>query len=168
MRNKKNSLFRLAAALLGLLVMTGCAQGVGSVEQMKLDDWFYSRLIWMPLGAAIFGVLVGLFHLCRLRFFPGELTADRQARKKFGLWLIIMSLVGAVWLLVDAWVIFPFDEFTSLNFAEALLSVFLNYRTLIILLVWLVAFALFVAISTRFFKPDCRCKYAFIPGPEGK
>lgn len=154
--------------MLGLLALNGCAQNSDAVQEAKIEEWFYSRLMWMALAAAIIGTLVGLFHLCRLRFMPGELHANRQARRKFGLWFIIAALVGGIWLLIDAWVIFPFNEFASLNFAEALLSVFLNYRTLVVLLVGLTVFTLFVALSTRFFKRDCRCKYAFIPGPEGK
>jgi hypothetical protein len=165
MRRREIDYLRLTVVLLGVLALNGCAQDTGVIQQAKIDEWFYSRLMWMSVAAAILGVLVGLFHLCRLRFLPGELNANRQARKKLGLWLIIMSLAGGSWLLLDAWVIFPFNEFASLNFAEALLSVFLNYRTLVVLLVALIVFTLFVAISTRFFKSDCRCKYTFIPGP---
>ena len=168
MQNRKLNWLRLLPLLLVLLALSGCAQDTGAVQEMRRDDWFYSRLGWMSLAAAISGVLVGLFHLCRLRFLPGELHANGQARRKFGLWLIAAALAGAAWLLVDAWTIFPFDEFASLNFADALFSVFLNYRTLLVLLLGLGVFSLFVAVSTRFFKGDCRCKYAFIPGPEGK
>jgi hypothetical protein len=168
MQNRKMSWLRLLPFLPVLLTLSGCVQEAGAVQEMRRDDWFYSRLGWMALVAAIVGVLVGLFHLCRLRFLAGELHANGQARRKFGFWLIIMALAGAAWLLVDAWMIFPFDEYASLNFADALFSVFLNYRTLLVLLLGLGVFSLFVAVSTRFFKSDCRCKYAFIPGPKGK
>lgn len=168
MQNRKFNWLRLLPLLLVPVTLSGCAQDAGAVQEMRLDDWFYSRLGWMSLAAAIVGVLVGLFHLCRLRFLAGELHANGQARRKFGFWLIIAALAGAAWLLVDAWMIFPFDEYASLNFADALFSIFLNYRTLLVLLLGLGVFSLFVAVSTRFFKGDCRCKYAFIPGPKGK
>lgn len=168
MQNRQLSWLRLLPFLLALLALSGCVQDTGAVAEMRRDDWFYSRLGWMSLVAAILGVLIGLFHLCRLRFLPGELHANRQARSKFGRWIIVAALAGAAWLLIDAWMVFPFDEFASLNFADALFSVFLNYRTLLVLLVGLAVFSLFVAVSTRFFKGDCRCKYAFIPGPKGK
>lgn len=157
---RKRKLF-LVAILLFSAATTGCGEAL-SVDPMKLDNWFYSRLIWMTLVAAIVGILVALIHLCRLRFPPGELHAKKQARKKFGIWLIIVFISGAIWLLIDAWIIFPFDELTSLNFAQAFLDVFLNYRTFFVLAVGIIVFSIFVAISTRFFKADCRCKYAFI------
>jgi hypothetical protein len=116
----------------------------------------------MGLAASIVGVLVALFHLCRLSFPPGEFSARRQARKKFGFWLIIAFLGGSIWLLIDAWVVFPFDELTSLSFSQVFWDVFLNYRTLLVLFLGIVVFSIFVAISSRFFKADCRCKYAFI------
>jgi hypothetical protein len=158
----KNRQRLFLSALLLLSVTTSSCGEAGSVDPMKLDNWFYSRLVWMSLAAAVVGILVALIHLCRLTFSPGELNAKRQARKKFGVWLIIVFISGAIWLLVDAWSIYPFDELTSLNFGQAFLDVFLNYRTFVVLFVGIFVFSLFVAISTRFFKADCRCKYAFI------
>jgi len=159
MRNRQRLFL---SALVVLLVTTSSCGEAGSVDPMKLDNWFYSRLAWMSFAAAIVGILVALIHLCRLTFSPGELNAKRQARKKFGIWLIVVFISGAIWLLVDAWSIYPFDELTSLNFAQAFLDVFLNYRTLVVLLVGIVVFSAFVAITTRFFKANCRCKFAFI------
>ena len=151
----------LGAILLLSAATTSCSEA-GSVDPMKLDDWFHSRLMWMALVAAIVGVLVALLHLCRLSFPPGEYHAKWQARKKFGIWLIVVFVAGSIWLLIDAWEIFRFDELTSLTFSQAFWDVFLNYRTLLVLFLGVVIFSIFVAISTRFFKADCRCKYAFI------
>lgn len=159
MRNKKRIV--LVSLVLLSLAASGCEEA-GTVDPMKLDNWFYSRLAWMSLAAAVVGILAALFHLCRLTFAPGELNAKSQARKKFGIWLILIFISGAFWLLIDAWSIYPFDELTSLNFAQAFLDVFLNYRTFVLLLVGVVIFSTFVAITTRFFKADCRCKFAFI------
>jgi hypothetical protein len=150
------------SALVLLLVTTSNCGEAGSVDPMKLDNWFYSRLVWMSLAATIVGILVGLIHLCRLPFPPGELHAKRQARKKFGIWLVVVFVAGSIWLLIDAWEIFSFDELTSLNFSQAFWGVFLNYRTLLVLFLGVFVFSFFVAISTRFFKADCRCKYAFL------
>lgn len=150
----------LAATLIFLTTTAGC--DAGSVDPIKLDEWFYSRLMWMPLVAAIVGVLVGVFHLCRLGFPPGEYHAKWQARKKFGVWLIVVFVGGSSWLLIDAWTIFPFDDLTSLNLGQAFWDVFLNYRTFSLLFLGIFVFSVFVAISTRFFKADCRCKFAFI------
>jgi hypothetical protein len=150
----------LAASLLLLVNTMGCE--AGAVDPIKLDEWFYSRLLWMSLAAAIVGVLAAIFHLCRLSFPPGEYHAKKQARKKFGIWLIIVLVCGSIWLIVDAWAIFQFDELTSLGFTQTLMNVFLNYRTFLVLLLGLLVFSIFVAFGTRFFKADCRCKYAFI------
>src|SRR6185312_9768154 len=130
MRNRQRLFL---SALLLLSVATSSCGEAGTVDPMKLDNWFYSRLVWMSLAAAVVGILVALFHLCRLTFAPGELHAKRQARRKFGIWLIIVFIASAVWLLIDAWTIFPFDELTSLNFGQAFLDVFLNYRTVLVL-----------------------------------
>ena len=137
------------------------------VAKESLDDWFYSRLIWGALAGVILGFLIGLLHLCRLSFeYKGALNINSRARRRLLVWAAAIILVVAILLLCDAWLLYPFGS-TSLSFSEALTQVWANYRTVLILITTLSMFLLFVAVATRL-KSDCRCRYAFIPGPRGK
>lgn len=161
----------LAGWLVAALVLspTGVFAQDG-VTMEELDDWFYSRLSWGAIIGAFLGVVVGLFHLCRLEFEVRsrnvDLSVDRSARRKFGAWVLIIFFIGGIFLFLDTWLIYEFGDI-SLGVWEALGRVWLNYRTLVILLATLASFALLVALVTRL-KSDCRCRYAFIPGPQGK
>jgi hypothetical protein len=135
------------------------------VPTERLDDWFYSRLGWGTLLAAIVGALIGTFHLSRLRFQHSSLAVNGQARAKLGIWLIVVFVVGGILLLLDAWT-YPFIT-TSLDFSDAFREVWLNYRTIGVLFVSLAAFCFFVALTTRY-VPWSRCPYAFWLGPRGK
>jgi uncharacterized membrane protein (UPF0182 family) len=150
--------------VLGLLPVNVFAQEIVSPEM--LDEWFYSRVMLGALVGALLGILVGLTHLCRLRFQVTSLSVNSQARRKFLGWLIGLFIVGSVALFLDAWLLYPFSM-VSLAFGETLTQVWLNYRMLLILVVTLVTFTLLVFVSTRL-KSDCRCRYAFLPGPRGK
>jgi len=138
----------------------------GSVAKEALDEWFYSRLLWGVATGAIIGVVAGVTHLCRLRFEINALNVNSQARRKFLLWLVIISVVSAILLFLDAWLLYPFSAI-SLEFWEALTQIWLNYRMLAVLAATLAMFTCAVAIATRL-KSDCRCRYAFLPGPRGK
>jgi H+/Cl- antiporter ClcA len=137
------------------------------VAKEALDEWFYSRLVWGLLIGVVAGIFVGLVHLCRLEFgFKGALNVNNRARRKLLLWVAVVFLIGATLLFLDAWLLYPFGT-NSLSFWDALTQVWSNYRMLLVLFVTLVVFVLLVAIATRF-KSDCRCRYAFIPGPQRK
>lgn len=136
------------------------------VSPELLDEWFYSRLIWASAAGTLAGILVGLTHLCRLRFKVDSLDVNRQARRKFWIWSLLIVISGGVIIFLDAWLLYPFNP-GSLTFSEALGQVWLNYRVSLILLALLGMFILMVAISTRV-KSNCRCRYAFLPGPRGK
>ena len=136
------------------------------VSPEMLDEWFYSRLICAAVAGALAGILVGLAHLCRLRFKVDSLDVNRQARRKFLIWSLVVVICGAIMIFLDAWLLYPFGT-NSLAFGETLRQVWLNYRVSIILFTLIGAFILMVVISTRL-KSDCRCRYAFLPGPRGK
>ena len=169
MQIRKWWVLRLAPLLIALVLtpMTVRAQGV-TIEE--LDDWFYSRLAWGAIIGALLGVLASLVHLCRLKFKvrPSnvDLSVDMRARRGFVVWLATLFFVGAIVLFIDAWLVYEFGLLT-LDFWEALGRVWLNYRTLLILAAALAGFTLMVLIVTRL-KSDCRCRFAFIPGPRGK
>jgi hypothetical protein len=167
MRSRKSPSTRTLAwslVVLGLLPLNVCAQEI--VSQEMLDEWFSSRLIWAAALGVLLGLVAGLTHLCRLRFQVNSLSVNSQARRKFLAWLILLLAVGGLVLFLDAWLFYPFSM-VSLAFGETLTQVWLNYRMLLILSVLLATFAVVVAISTRL-KSDCRCRYAFLPGPRGK
>jgi hypothetical protein len=145
--------------------VTVYAQGV--VAKEALDEWFYSRLLWCGLTGLVAGIVIGLVHLCRLSFeYKGVLNVNNRARRRLLAWVATIFVVGAILLFLDAWLLYPFGPM-SLTFWDALTQVWLNYRMLLILFATLGLFVFVVAISTRF-KSDCRCRYAFIPGPQGK
>src|SRR6266704_5204774 len=60
------------------------AQELVSTE--RVEDWFYSRLVWACVLGAMFGGLIGVLHLTRLRVHTSELHVNAQARKKFWIW----------------------------------------------------------------------------------
>jgi H+/Cl- antiporter ClcA len=137
------------------------------VAKEALDEWFYSRLLWGLLVGVVAGIVIGLADLCRLEFaYKGALHINNRARRKLLIWVVVIFLVGAILLFLDAWLLYPFGTM-SLSFWDALTQVWSNYRMLLILFVTLVVFVLLVAIATRF-KSDCRCRYAFIRGPQRK
>lgn len=137
------------------------------VAKESLDEWFYSRLLWGILVGIVAGIVIGLAHLCRLSFeYKGALNINNRARRRLLAWATVIFAVGAILLFLDAWLLYPFGTM-SLTFWETLTQVWLNYRMLLILFATLVIFVLLAAIATRF-KSDCRCRYAFIPGPQGK
>jgi hypothetical protein len=139
------------------------------IPRETLDEWFYSRLIWGLLIGAVIGVIVALGHLCRLQFKvsqPNPLQVNNQAWKRFGIWLVVIFVVGAILLFLDAWLIYPFSAI-SLQFSETLTQVWLSLRMLGILGAALLMFTVAVFLATRL-KSDCRCRYAFLRGPQGK
>lgn len=140
------------------------AQELVSTE--RIEDWFYSRLVWAGVLAAILGGLVGALHLSRLKAHTSELHVNTQARRKFWVWTIGVLMAGAVLLLIDVWTFYSFGG-TSLSFTSALTEVWFNYRTILILLVAFISFYLLIALTTRFIRSS-RCPYAFLPGPRGK
>lgn len=157
-----------AAALWLALALTGPSEVLGQelIPRETLDEWFYSRLLWGVLLGGAAGLVAGLAHLCRLQYDRRALNVNGPARRKYLGWVAGIFLVGAVLLLLDAWLLYDFSAL-SLAFTEALSQVWLNYRMLMVLLATLAVFTIVVAISTRL-KPDCSCRYAFLPGPRGK
>lgn len=135
------------------------------VPQERLDDWFYSRLAWGLLIAAIAGALVGCLHVSRLKFPPDLHQINGLARKRVGVWVMILFVLGALWLLLDA-SSYPFNDY-SLEVADAFGQVWLNWRTLVTLLTATLSFLLLVALTTRY-APWSRCRYPLWPGPQGK
>lgn len=168
MRTNRLGSLRILICISTLLVLDASsahAQGIVSAE--KLDDWFVSRLAWGAVAGLIIGVVIGLVHLCRLKYQITALQLNSAARKKFIMWGIILLVVCAILLFVDAWLLYPFSKTANLGFWETLTRVWFNYRTLTILVVTFGTFTLAVALATRL-KADCRCRYAFLPGPRGK
>ena len=165
MRRQATQLVITITALLALAI-TKTANAQTVVSTARVEDWFYSRLIWAALLAAMMGAVIGAFHLSRLRTRPTELQVNGQARRKFWLWSAILAVAGAVLLLIDIWMLYSFDS-VSLNFIDALTQVWFNYRTILILLAAFICFYITVALTTRFVR-NSRCPYAFIPGPRGK
>ena len=164
MRRQTTQLVVTIIALSIVITKTANAQTV--VSTARVEDWFYSRLVWAAVLAAIIGALIGAFHLSRLRTRPNELQVNGQARRKFWMWSAILAAGGAVLLLIDIWMLYSFDS-VSLNFTDALTQVWFNYRTILILFVAFICFYITVALTTRFVRSS-RCPYAFIPGPRGK
>src|ERR1700752_3912334 len=78
------------------------------VSPEMLDEWFYSRLICAAVAGALAGILVGLAHLCRLRFKVDSLDVNRQARRKFLIWSLVVVICGAIMIFLDAWLLYPF------------------------------------------------------------
>lgn len=166
-RIRKSHSIKLPAWLFGIMMLLpvrAAAQELVSTE--RIEDWFYSRLVWAGVLAAICGALIGVFHLSRLRAQTSELHVNRQARRKFWIWTLVILVAGAILLLVDVWTLFPFST-ASLTFTEAFTQVWLNYRTILVLIVAFISFYIFVALTTRFISSS-RCPYAFVPGPRGK
>jgi ethanolamine transporter EutH len=165
----RNSLIRTGIILpfIVLLFLPATVSAQEVVAKEILEEWFYSRLLLGVVVGIIVGLIIGLIHLCRLQFaISGALNINSQARRRLMLSAGIIFVIGALLLFLDAWLLYPFSDI-SLNFWDALTQVWLNYRMLLILFAMLGVFALIVAIATRF-KSDCRCRYAFIPGPRGK
>ncbi len=162
--------WQMLSAILISLTFLGMPVSVMAQEivtKESLDEWFYSRLLWGALAGVLLGLLIGLAHLCRLPFqYKGALNINDRARRKLLVWAVAISIVVALLLLLDAWLLYPFGT-NSLSLSEALTQVWLNYRTLLILVATLSALVLLVALATRL-KSDCRCRYALIPGPRGK
>src|SRR5436190_20208387 len=101
------------------IVITKTANAQTVVSTARVEDWFYSRLVWAAVLAAITGAMIGAFHLSRLRTRPNELQVNGQARRKFWIWSAILAAAGAVLLLIDIWMLYSFDS-VSLNFTDAL------------------------------------------------
>jgi hypothetical protein len=158
---------RLAAWLFFILALipAGVYAQV-EVDTERLEDWFYSRLAWAAVIGLIIGALVGSLHLCRLAFPINTIHINGLARRRFGVWLIVLFIAGGILLLLDDWLLYPFST-ASLSLSDALVQVWFNYRTLLVLLVALVTFYVSVAISTRV-TPGSHCPYAFLPGPKGR
>jgi hypothetical protein len=156
----------LAVFTAALMLLPTKALAQDSVAKELLDEWFYSRLLWGAVVGLLLGLIAGLAHLCRLRFETGILQVNSQARRKFLAWLAAIFAVGAIVLFLDAWLLYPFNS-VSLQFWEAATQVWMNYRMLAVLLATLFMFTVAVAVATRL-KGDCRCRYAFLPGPQGK
>ena len=165
MRSRKPHLARTLAwtIFMALLAPVSAYAQDLIVEPELLEDWYYSRLVWGVVIGFIAGALVGAFYLSQLKFPHNALHINGLARKKFGGGLFVLFILGGILLLIDAWMLFPFDT-TSLTFSEALLQVWLNYRTILILAVTMGAFSIAVAVTTRL-MPGSHCPYAFLPGP---
>lgn len=157
------SLSACAGVIIQLAAGTVYAQEV--VPQERLDDWFYSRLAWGLLIAAIAGALVGCLHVSRLKFPHNLHQINGLARKRVGVWIMILFVLGALWLLLDA-SNYPFNGY-SLEVGDAIGQVWLNWRTLVTLLSATLSFLLLVAFTTRY-VPWSRCRYPLWPGPQGK
>jgi H+/Cl- antiporter ClcA len=171
MKSLKLRAIRFIPLLLLALILVPLSVHAQDVTMEELDDWFYSRIAWWAVIGVFLGVVASLFHLCRLEFKvrsskDSDLSVDGQARRKFGIWLLCIFFAAAILLFLDAWLLYEFDEI-SLSGWDALGRVWANYRTLVIEIITLTTFALTVALVTRF-KSDCRCRYAFIRGPQGK
>lgn len=151
--------------LLALLTLSGCKDQV-TLKQAQLDDWFYSRLIWVPLAAFAAGLLVSHAHLCKLKVRAGELSVRSRARRYFIFWLLIVFLAWSSFLFVDAWLIYPFSNI-MVGPMEAFSQVLLSYRSAGILALSLIVFYLTVALSTRL-SNNCRCQFDFVPKLGGK
>jgi hypothetical protein len=130
------------------------------VPESRIHDWFRSRLVWVPVIAAVAGVLVGLAHLSRLKFPPTEININGRCQRKFGVWMVVVALAAGLWLFYDA-LKFPFIS-SSLDLSEAFNQIWLNWRTFVLLLAGLFAFALGAATTTRY-APGSRCPYALWP-----
>lgn len=156
----------LAVLTAASLVLPSEALAQDTVARELLDEWFYSRLLGGAIIGFLLGLTAGLAHLCRLRFETGVLHVNSQARRKFLRWLIGVSAAGAIFLFLDAWLLYPFNS-VSLQFWEAATQVWMNYRMFAVLAATLAVFTAAVAVATRL-KGDCRCRYAFLPGPQGK
>lgn len=131
------------------------------ITEQSLNNWFYSRIVWISVLFAGIGFLVGWLHLSRIHYKPPRLVVDGQARKALLIWVLIALIVGAILLIVDAWTIYPFS-FTSLTFSEAFGKVFLSYQGFMVLLCAVAAFFIAAAIATRVL-PESHCPHAFIP-----
>ena len=160
---------RLRALLLILLLMLQMpAQVLGQdpIAKEALDEWFYSRILLGLVFGVVAGVVIGLVHLCRLHFtYQGALNVNSPARLRMLIWLAVIFIAGAILLFLDAWFVYPFGA--TLGFWDVLTQVWTNYRMLLVLLSTTLVAGLVAAVATRL-KSDCRCRYAFIPGPEGK
>jgi len=168
MRSRKLNLTRSAlwlASVLLIVPVSVYAQGV-ILDVERLEDWFYSRLVWGAVIGLISGSLVGAFHLCRLEFPINALHINGLARRRFGLWLILLFIIGGILLLLDAWLLYPFGT-ASLTLSDAFVQVWLNYRTLLVLLTTVAASSAAVAVTTRI-TPGSHCPFAFLPGPRGR
>ncbi len=151
-----------------LLAEAACAQAVRGplVPLARIDEWFRSRLIWVPVFAAVAGALVGVFHLSKLKFHSAEHSVNGRCQRLFGVWVLVAAVAGGLWLLYDA-LKYPFIS-GSLYLSDAFNQVWLNWRTFILVLVSLVAFSLLASIAIRF-APGSRCPYALWPfRPDGK
>ena len=166
MRSRSQRHARPLVLICSLLLMsagTVHAQSVLSVE--RLDDWFKSRLVWGLLISAFAGALVGAFHISLLKFPPTLLHINGIARRRIGLWAIIVFALGGLWLLADAWS-YRFADYDTLDFGAAFREVWLNWRTLLVIMVSVLSFLLTVAAATRWL-PWSRCRYVLWPGPQG-
>ena len=156
--------FRQAFLVIGAIgVFAFAPQNVFGQELVTteaLNEWFYSRLLW-AIGSGIFiGLAISIADLCRLPFpYKGALNVNALARRKLTFWLLIVFLIGAVLLFIDAWFVFPFGA--NLGFGDVFTQIWSNYRMIAVLLSMILVLILVVGLSTRL-RPSCRCRYAFI------
>jgi hypothetical protein len=158
--------FRQAFLGLGLMGVFAVAPRDVFAQELvtteALNEWFYSRLLW-AIGIGFFtGLAISMADLCRLPYpYKGALNVNGRARRKLTVWLLIVFLIGAVLLFIDAWFVFPFGT-ASLAFGEVFTQIWSNYRMIVVLLSMILVLVLVVGLATRL-RPSCRCRYAFIP-----
>lgn len=166
MPGRTSRLVSLPASASVVILLSSCtAYAQEVVPRERLDDWFYSRLAWGLLIAAIVGALVGCLHVSRLKFPYDVHQINGLARKRVGVWVILLFVLGGLWLLLDA-SSYPFTDY-RLEARDAFGQVLLNWRALVTLLAATSSFLLLVALTTRY-VPWSRCRYPLWPGPQVK
>lgn len=151
------------STLLLMIFASGC-RVVDEIERGDLDDWFMSRLLWLPLVSVVLGAVAAKL-LCRLPIKAPLLDCNGAAWSRFLTWLLALSLLAVPLVLwADAWLTQPFGEGNLLDAPTVLSVAVLHWRVLGLMALAALAFYLSVAVFTRFvFRGTCSCRYAFLP-----
>lgn len=164
MRNTKQASIRIICMTLVFYQLIDDWVYAQVITGADKDRWFFSRL---P-GGGIFGFLLGLFitflWFRRIRYDSEELSLNRKVQKACG-WALFFTFIalGAL-LLMDAWLVYDFGG-TSLTFVEAISEVLLTWKTLVILVLALVAFYVAAVLCTRLSRTFSG-RYALWWGPK--
>jgi hypothetical protein len=103
----------------------------------------------VAIAGVVFGAIFVNLWLARYLSVPHQ-DDNRRARKLFYIALILTLVILALYLLIDAALIYRFGRLTY-TFWEAFLQVWLTWQTMVMLLAAAICFTLVVAIWTRFF-----------------
>lgn len=158
----------LGGTLLVLWVILTVVSGSNApISTRYLHDWFISRIAWSPLFGLFCGVMLGIYLGGSIRYRPKEPDINRDTRQRFLMWLGFLFFTSILLLVIDA--IFLYDFRVRVSVLNAITSVLLNWRALVVCLTFLLSITLICAVYLRFWRGGTLpMRYAMWPvAPKG-